>query len=152
MRDVRAAATECAIPVEKDVENAARLDRRAVLAQQYMPRMRGRDEALSGEIREVLEQVLVALRVELARYIVEQQNRRIAVRMSQRPRQLRSRLPGGPPPIVPSSRPPGPPRVKPRSWPSRLPTAVRHVVPGCLASTWPAADARFAGPRRFALL
>jgi hypothetical protein len=64
----------------------------AVLAQQHVTRMRGRDEALAGQSCEVIEQVLVALRVELARDVVEEQDRRVAVRAGQ-DRELRG-LPG----------------------------------------------------------
>src|ERR1041385_8016973 len=52
---------------------------RTVLREQNMALVRGRDEALSGHRCEVLEQVLVARRIELARDIVEQENRLIAV-------------------------------------------------------------------------
>src|ERR1041384_2129334 len=57
-----------------------------------MARMRGRDEALPGQSSEMIEQVRVALRVELARDVVEQQDRRTPVW----PREHRElgRLPG----------------------------------------------------------
>ena len=55
----------------------------AISMQQNVARVGRRDEALAGESREVLEQEFVARRIELARDIVEQEDRGIPVRASQ---------------------------------------------------------------------
>src|SRR5688572_33297628 len=64
---------------------------RTVSGQQNMSFVRGRDEHLPGLQCEVLEQVRVARGIELARYVIEQENRTIAVRAREH-RELR-RLP-----------------------------------------------------------
>ena len=51
-----------------------------VSRQQNMALVGGRDEALAGLRREVLEQVRVARWIELARHVIEQQDRQVAVR------------------------------------------------------------------------
>src|ERR1044071_6312356 len=64
---------------------------RTVPGQQNVALVRSSYEHLAGQQSEVLEQVRVACRVQLARHVIEQQNRRIAVR-SREDRELR-RLP-----------------------------------------------------------
>src|SRR5688572_29401543 len=48
-----------------------------------MAAVSGRDEALSCERREVLEQEFIARCIELARHVIEQENRWIAVRAAE---------------------------------------------------------------------